>query len=329
MKDQRAWNMFDNISPESAFSELIGTEECKVLKVSDDTGEGIMTVYEVFDGVYLMFSDFHMQSCHSELQNADSMLCIEHCREGRIEHTAVNKMLYYMEQGDLRVDSRVHHEGQTVFPLNHYHGITIGFQSGIAERSLREAMPSVRIDIAQLAKKFCGSGKPFVIRADAAADSIFRQLYQIPARMRTDYYKVKVMELLIYLNALEISERHESKPYFYASQVEKVKAIHKLMTEELDVHYTTEQLSKLFDIAPTPLKSCFKGVYGAPIYTYMKKYRMNKAASLLKCKRELKIADIALMVGYDSPSKFSAAFRDVIGAAPAEYRSSHEYLHIK
>lgn len=253
MNNQRAWDKFDEISPDSVFSELISTEECKVLKVSDDTGEGIMTVYEVFDGVYLMFSDFHMQSCLSELQNTDSMLCIEHCREGRIEHTASNRMLYYMEQGDLRVDNRVHHEGRTLFPLKHYHGITIGFQKGIAEHSLRLAMPSVKINIEALKEKFCGNGNPFVIRADAAADSILRQLYQIPARMRLDYYKIKVIELLIYLNVLEISKQHESKPYFYASQVEKIKAIHKLMTENLDEHYTMEQLSKRFDIALTPM----------------------------------------------------------------------------
>lgn len=321
MSGERVWDMFDNIASDSKLSELIHTEECKVLKMQDDTGEGIMTLYEVFDGVYLMFSDFHMNACFSEFQNTESMLCIEHCREGRIEHTAANKMLYYMEQGDLRVDSLVHRKGRIVFPLNHYHGITIGFQAGIAEKALREAMPAVGIDLAALADRFC-SKNPFVIRADSTADMIFRQIYQIPARMRKNYYKIKVMELLIYLNALEIPAQCESKPYFYADQVEKIKEIQKFMTENIEEHYTMAQLSEQFDIALTPLKKCFKGVYGTPIYTYMKEYRMNTAASLLKCNRELKISDIAMAVGYSSPSKFSAAFQEIMGVPPKEYRNS-------
>ena len=86
--------------------------------------------------------------------------------------------------------------------------------------------------------------------------------------------------------------------------------------------YTLEELSERFDIALTPLKNCFKAVYGTPIFTYMRTYRMNYAAALLKSDKNMKVAEIAGIVGYDSPSKFASAFHQVMGKTPLEYRKS-------
>ena len=86
--------------------------------------------------------------------------------------------------------------------------------------------------------------------------------------------------------------------------------------------YTLEELAERFDIALTPLKNCFKSVYGSPIFTYMRLYRMNYAAALLKSSKNLKVAEIAGAVGYDSPSKFAAAFKQTMGKTPLEYRKS-------
>ena len=122
--------------------------------------------------------------------------------------------------------------------------------------------------------------------------------------------------------ALELAGRTEERPYFYKSQVEKVKAIQALLTQDLTKKYTLEELSEQFDIALTPMKTCFKSVYGSPIFTYMRNYRMNVAASLLRSDKSLKVAEIAGLVGYDSPSKFAAAFHQVMGKTPLEYRKS-------
>ncbi|MFR2756864.1 MAG: helix-turn-helix domain-containing protein [Eisenbergiella massiliensis] len=58
------------------------------------------------------------------------------------------------------------------------------------------------------------------------------------------------------------------------------------------------------------MKNCFKSVYGSPIFTYMRNYRMNYATALLKSDKSLKVADVAGLVGYDSPSKFTAFSSD-------------------
>ena len=88
----------------------------------------------------------------------------------------------------------------------------------------------------------------------------------------------------------------------------------------MDEHFTQEELSQRFDIPLTPLKRCFKSVYGSSMGAWLTEFRMNQAAGLLVRERSMSIAEIAGRVGYDSPSKFAMAFRRVMGQSPTEYR---------
>ena len=98
---------------------------------------------------------------------------------------------------------------------------------------------------------------------------------------------------MLYLDALELAGTKEERPYFYKTQVEKIKAIRNLMTENLTEHYTLDDLAKRFDIPHTTMKSCFKSIYGNSIFAYMREYRMNYAANLLREQNDLSIAQIA------------------------------------
>ena len=62
---QTVWELIDQGAAGSNVDLVISEGNCKVLKLSDKTGEGVMTMYQVFNGVYLMFNDFHMESCYS------------------------------------------------------------------------------------------------------------------------------------------------------------------------------------------------------------------------------------------------------------------------
>ncbi len=77
----------------------------------------MMTLYHVFPGVFLMYNDFHMKECISGFQTDMDLLCIDHCREGRIEQEVGQNAFSYLEAGDLRVDRRIHHSGKVEFPF--------------------------------------------------------------------------------------------------------------------------------------------------------------------------------------------------------------------
>ena len=320
--EQDHWELFRNSHVSENIQEIVETQQCKVLRIEDSSGDGSMTLYWIFDGVYLMYNDFHMKGCASEFGAPGNMLCIDHCREGSIEHMLQTGARYCIEAGDMWVDQRTDHSGTSCFPLSHYHGITIAFDIETAQKSLRKAMPSVPIDLKALSEKFRFTDAPFILRKDPSVEHIFSELYNVPSKIRTDYYRIKVMELLLYLKALELSDQKDERPLFYSSRMEKIKSIHDFITSDLTRNYTAEELAQRFHIGMGALKSAFKGTYGAPLYTYMRTYRMNYAASALIKHPNMKIGEIAALVGYDNPSKFSAAFRESMGMSPIQYRNN-------
>lgn len=127
----------------------------------------------------------------------------------------------------------------------------------------------------------------------------------------------------MYLDALSISDSVEERPYFYKSQVEKIKAVHDLITEDLRRHYATEALAKRVALSPTALKSGFKQIFGDSLYSYLRHVRLNTAASLLKSAPDMSIGEVASAVGYENQGKFSAAFKEMMGITPLEYKKSN------
>lgn len=296
-------------------------ENCTIYKMKDATGEGTMTLYQVFPGIDLMYNDFHMQSCFSEFQPKVEMIGIDHCREGRIEWELQNGSYMYLQEGDLQINAKNSHRARFGFPLNHYHGITIAVYIEEASKTLSTVLGGISIDLYELRKKFCEGKRVFIMRAGDSIQHIFSELYTVRDRIRTDYFKIKVLELLLFLSAVDMPENHEERPYFPKKQVETVKAIMKYLVENMDRHFTLDELSSKFDMPLTSMKLCFKGVYGTSVYAYLRSYRMHAAASMLRRCGE-SIAAIAGRVGYNNSSKFAAAFKDVMGMSPQEYRKS-------
>lgn len=116
--------------------------------------------------------------------------------------------------------------------------------------------------------------------------------------------------------------KEKQRELYTSPQVEIVRDIHKRLISNLQERPTIEELSKEYLINTATLKDTFKGVYGQPIGTYMKVYRMKQAAALLR-QTQATIAEIASQVGYENQSKFATAFRDVMKIAPAEYRKQN------
>lgn len=102
-------------------------------------------------------------------------------------------------------------------------------------------------------------------------------------------------------------------------QLETIRQVHDLLTDNLDRRFTIEELSRRFLINPSSLKEMFKGVYGKSLAAHIKEHRMELAARLLS-ETDLSIAEIAERVGYESQSKFSAEFRKTYGRLPSEHR---------
>ena len=104
-----------------------------------------------------------------------------------------------------------------------------------------------------------------------------------------------------------------------AEQVRLIREIHDYLLSHMDQRITIEGLCHLYPINPTTLKEVFKDVYGTSIAAHLKEHRMEKAARLIR-ETDASMAEVARRVGYESQSKFTAAFKDQYGCLPTMYR---------
>ena len=316
-----AWDSFRHMANIGPYRLVADSGDCVVIRLENETGEGDMILYQVFEGVYLMYNDFHMAYFDSEYQTVETVLAIDYCREGSLQMECANGFYCVKKPGSVCVDSRVHHKGIVRFPTSHFHGITIGFEQSLAGDTLQKQASGIPVNLERLREKFCGKETAFVIREDENLRRLFTDLYHVPDKVRLEYFRAKILELLVYLSAVEIEDMRTEQTYFYRDQIEKVNAIEKQITGDLTVNHTIEELAKQYDLSQTALKTCFKSVYGKPIYTYLTEYRMHRAAELLIDRPKVPVGDIAFMVGYESAGKFAGTFKRIMGLTPSQYRN--------
>lgn len=285
--------------------------------LENESGVGDITLYPVFPGIELVYNDMHMAYCNRHQEPAADVMEINYCKEGRCECLFGEHQYCYMSAGDVSFCSLQENSHQSEFPTSHYQGITVTVDfSGITEE-LRTVLKLLSVDLEQIRAR--GRMREFtIIRANETVDHIFSELYTIPEGIRHGYIRVKVLELLLVLTALDPTQQPEYA-HFSEGQIADVKRVHAFLMEHFAEHYTIEELSERFDFSPTVLKRCFKGVYGDSIYAYMKRYRLQVAERLLQ-EGELTVGEIATQVGYLNPNKFTSAFCAEYGMPPTSYR---------
>jgi AraC-like DNA-binding protein len=305
---------------------LSQNESCMVCQIENESGNGIVTMYHVCPGIKLLYNDMHMSEFkgHSikSFAGAENVMEISYCFEGRFEVELQNGEYTYISEGDLGVNVMSCTLRSSFFPLAHYHGIAIFVDIPLASRTIERVstvLGEVKIDLAAVKKKFCAPRPFFIMRGTDSIQRLFSELYEAPDMMKESYIRLKVMELMLYLGTVRVNMPGEQRQYFYRTQIDKVKAIRNHIITHMEKQFTLEELSALFDIPLTSMKTCFKSVFGAPIHAYMREYRLQAAAAMLRS-TDNPVADISEIVGYETHAKFSAAFKSLMGLAPSEYR---------
>lgn len=153
-----------------------------------------------------------------------------------------------------------------------------------------------------------------IFSADDNIQKLIETIYKEADTSGTPILRIKALELLMLIGGKK-NENSDKKG--------RIGNIGSFICENLCEHYTIAQLSELFEIDPTTLKTLFRQNFGCPVYTYAKSRKMFRAAELLR-DTDMKVIDIAEEVGYCNASKFSGAFRDVMGTAPRDFQTEHK-----
>lgn len=299
------------------------TEEgCRtVYRINYPDGCGRMTAFSVFSGAELIFDDFSTTNCYCGDQQSKDIMEINYCREGRSECELQNGFYRYLGQGDLSVNNLNNHAKRMGFPLRHYKGVTVMIHMDKLCDACSGIFPGVPVNIRNLCAKLCPGDECFIMRVRDPVEHMFSDLYNIPLSIQQSFFRLKILELLLYLSAIDISGCSEKREYFPKQLAETVKQIKARITGEPEKRHTVEALAEEYGISRTALKTCFKGIYGTSIGQFMKNYRMQAAAALLT-ETNRSVLEISEHVGYENQSRFAAAFKGVMGKSPLQYRKA-------
>jgi len=86
---------------------------------------------------------------------------------------------------------------------------------------------------------------------------------------------------------------------------------------------TLQHISDRFYLSREYISRRFKQEFGENISDYIARVRIEKAKQLL-LSPNLRIAQIAEIIGYQDEKYFSKVFKKMVGQSPNEYRKKHE-----
>jgi len=283
------------------------------------TGPGHIKTVALYPGIELSCFTLAAESLSVHHAALPHIFEINYCHSGRIGWKMGNGNSVYLGRKDFSLHTlKACTDSVISLPNGTYEGLTISIDLRALTDNPPEILSEAGITGKFLYDKFCKNSSVISLAGNEQTEQIFSAFYNQPEHLRLPYPKIKVLELLLYVSTLKIDAKNCLTEY-HSEQIETIRAIHELLMEHMEQRFTIESLSKQFLMNPTTLKTIFKSVYGASIAAHMKEHRMEQAAKLLR-ETPLSIAEIAGRVGYDSQSRFTAAFKEYSGKLPKDYR---------
>lgn len=171
------------------------------------------------------------------------------------------RCLLFLAPGDLAIVQRSAAAAPARFPTGHYHGITVSIDPARAPDCLSCFLEDVEVRPSALIEKFCADAACFVTRSSQGVAHIFSELYSVPEGIRKGYFKVKILELLLFLSAFPMQAAQPQHSY-PQSQVQLAEQVGAYLLENTERRLTVAELAQRFGASVTLINSSFRGVYG-------------------------------------------------------------------
>ena len=287
-------------------------------------GTGILYDYSIFPGIDLIFMDFNCSDIFDEPNEMRNVLEIRHYQEGRVEFEFEGDKVFHLQQDEFCVNGMLNMPARYSFPFDYCSGLSLVLDKNSKTEETRSQLALFQIDISVLEEDLDTAHQWYICKTPPSMCHVFEELYAAKEHETSQYFRIKVLELLYHATKLRKEDR-VAATYYAREHIEIVKRVRKAMLKDLSRSTPLEQFLRGEAISTVTFQTIFKQIYGRSPYAYLKHYRMNSAAVQLRESNE-SINQIALSLGYSNASKFARAFRDVFGVLPKDYRTAQKAI---
>ena len=287
-------------------------------------GTGILYDYSIFPGIDLIFMDFNCSDIFDEPNEMRNVLEIRHYQEGRVEFEFEGDKVFHLQQDEFCVNGMLNMPARYSFPFDYCSGLSLVLDKNSMTEVTRSQLALFQIDISVLEEDLDTAHQWYICKTPPSMCHVFEELYAAKEHETSQYFSIKVLELLYHATKLRKEDR-VAATYYAREHIEIVKRVRKAMLKDLSRSTPLEQFLRGEAISTVTFQTIFKQIYGRSPYAELKHYRMNSAAVQLRESNE-SINQIALSLGYSNASKFARAFRDVFGVLPKDYRTAQKAI---
>ena len=190
------------------------------------------------------------------------------------------------------------------------------------DKFLQKMFPDSKISSKLVLQKVQSCGPFIVINNNSKIHDIFMEMMNSNQCFGKERAVLKLAELILYILSDDLLVNEFNGRYFSKEMIGKIKQIKTSVTYNIEDYMKIEEISKQYNISKKGFTECFKAVYGKTYYAFIKEYRIQQAAEIIRTKH-IKISEVVISVGYQNASKFSKAFSDIMGILPLNYKKSY------
>ncbi|MDO5725976.1 MAG: AraC family transcriptional regulator [Tissierellia bacterium] len=192
--------------------------------------------------------------------------------------------------------------------------VSIDFSSEFIEKHLKDKWPDLNIDFSQL---FKNKGNLYLPKINQIMYEVAN--FDEDAEIAKIFYESKVYEIIsmmvLYLNS---NKKNEQANLNLQDEI-AIKEITSYIEDHYNFNIKLSTLSKIACMSESKLKTSFKLYHNFSITEYIQRLRMQKAEHLL-ISTDMSIKEIAKIVGYKNPSRFSELFKRYKGLSPKDFK---------
>lgn len=138
-----------------------------------------------------------------------------------------------------------------------------------------------------------------------------------------------LMDIPLSYRSAESLPQSDSDPIIYAGNDKKtqhkehiIEAIETYIRNNITKKLSLNDVAEEFDLSATYLSQLFAKTGGTGFVEYVTQEKVAAAKRIIKDNNDIRIYELAEMLGFDSAFYFSTVFKKVAGCTPSEYRDS-------
>ncbi|SPE66197.1 helix-turn-helix domain-containing protein [Leuconostoc mesenteroides] len=272
-------------------------------------------------GLDLVIHDYSFDRYYGAITFSDQVLRLDFSYNGSVNLIKNNQETIFLEPDFLKIAQSFDDNNHYSSVSGQYQGITLLInRQKVSDDFIRLVGNDQLIDSIT---KYYLSDQDYILIKTEFIERFFKDFEAVEVTNQLQFLRLKIAELLLYLNSDEAHEAILPKTYFPTRDIKKIYAIHGYLLNHIGEKLTLQQLARQYDIGQTTMQKLFKATYYQSIHSFLMSARLEYACALLK-DSQASITFIANEVGYMNTSKFSAFFKKEKQMTPKMYRQLYK-----